>query len=96
MKVSAYLQIAMWIDEKNRATAANVYIEYKEPFLKAIKDAITKDLLVRDEDVQVLHGFDSVENAKAYLESEMFQNDMFVALKDLWKQQPDVKIYVVA
>lgn len=95
MKVSAYLQITMWIDEKNRA-AANVYIEYKEPFLKAIKDAITKDLLVRDEDVQVLHGFDSVENAKAYLESEMFQNDMFVALKDLWKQQPDVKIYVVA
>lgn len=96
MKVSAYLQIAMWIDEKNRAAAANVYIEYKEPFLKAIKGTITKDLLVRDEDVQVLHGFDSVENAKAYLESEMFQNDMFVALKDLWKQQPDVKIYVVA
>ena len=96
MKVSAYLQIAMWIDEKNRAAAANVYIEYKETFLKAIKDAITKHLLVRDEYVQVLHGFDSVENAKAYLESEMFQNDMFVALKDLWKQQPDVKIYVVA
>ena len=96
MKVSAYVQIAMSIDENNRAAAANVYIEYNEPFLKAIKDAITKDLLVRDEDVQVLHGFDSVENAKAYLESEMFQNDMFVALKDLWKQQPDVKIYVVA
>ena len=96
MKVSVYLQITMWIDEKNRAAAANVYIEYKEPFLKAIKGAITKDLLVRDEDVQVLHGFDSVKNAKAYLESEMFQNDMFVALKDLWKQQPDVKIYVVA
>lgn len=53
-------------------------------------------MLVRDEDVQVLHGFDSVENAKAYLESEMFQNDVFVGLKDLWKQQPDVKIYAVA
>ncbi len=96
MKVSAYLQITMRIDEKNRAAAANVYTEYREPFLKTIKGAITKDLLVRDEDVQVLHGFDSVENAKAYLESEMFQNDVFVGLKDLWKQQPDVKIYAVA
>ncbi len=96
MKVSAYLQITMCIDEKNRAAAANVYTEYREPFLKTIKGAITKDLLVRDEDVQVLHGFDSVENAKAYLESEMFQNDVFVGLKDLWKQQPDVKIYAVA
>gem|GEM_PF-5682867 len=38
---------------------------------------------LRDEDVQVLHGFDSAENAKAYLGSELFQNDVFVALKPL-------------
>lgn len=43
-----------------------------------------------------LHGFDSVENAKAYLESEMFKNDVFIGLKPLWSADPDVKIYSVA
>jgi hypothetical protein len=46
------------------------------PFLDKIKGAMTKELLIRDEDVQVLHGFDSVENAKAYLDNEMFTNDV--------------------
>lgn len=28
-----------------------------------------------------------------YLKSEMFQNDVFVGLKDLWTTDPDVRIY---
>ena len=72
MAVKAYLQVTMVIPEKNRAAAAKVYADYREPFLKTIPGAETKDLLIRDEDVQVLHGFDSVEHAKAYLDSEMF------------------------
>ena len=96
MEVKAFLEITMVIDEKNRPTAAKVYNDYKEPFLKKIKGALSKNLLVRDEDVQVLHGFDSLENAKAYLESEMFKNDVFVGLQPLWNGNPDVKIYVVA
>lgn len=77
MKVNAYLEITMKINEENRAAAAKVYTDYKASFLAEIKGALTKDLLVRNEDVQVLHGFDSVENAGAYLESEMFKNDVF-------------------
>lgn len=96
MKVNAYLEITMTIEEANRPAAAKVYTDYRQPFLDTIKGALTKDLLVRDEDVQVLHGFDSVENAKAYLESEMFKNDVFVGLKPLWSADPDVKIYTVA
>ncbi len=96
MEVKAYLEITMKIDEANRPAAAKVYNDYREPFLKQIKGAITKNLLVRDEDVQVLHGFDSVENAKAYLSSDMFKNDVFVGLKPLWSADPDVKIYTVA
>jgi len=46
--------------------------------------------------VQVLHGFDSVENATAYLESQLFQDDVFVGLKPLWDADPDVKIYTIA
>ena len=96
MKVSAYLEITMKISEANRPAAAKVYNDYRQPFLDAIKGALTKDLLVRDEDVQVLHGFDSVENAKAYLDSQMFKDDVFVGLKPTWSADPEVKIYTVA
>ena len=96
MNVTAYLEITMKINEENRPAAAKVYTDYRQQFLDTIKGAVTKDLLIRDEDVQVLHGFDSVENAKAYLDSEMFKNDVFVGLKPLWNAEPDVKIYAKA
>lgn len=96
MKVNAYLEITMKINDSNRPVAAKVYTNYRGPFLETIEGALTKDLLIRDEDVQVLHGFDSVEHAKAYLTSTMFQNDVFVGLKPLWSADPEVKIYNVA
>ncbi|WP_196604927.1 hypothetical protein [Pectinatus haikarae] len=96
MKVNAYLEITMKIAKSNRPAAAEVYNDYRDSFLDTIEGALTKDLLVRDEDVQVLHGFDGVEHAKAYLSSEMFQNDVFAGLKPLWSTDPDVKIYGVA
>ncbi|WP_041284931.1 hypothetical protein [Desulfoscipio gibsoniae] len=96
MKINAYLEITMKIEAANRPAAAKVYTDYREPFLETIEGALTKDLLIREEDVQVLHGFDSVEHAQSYLTSEMFQNDVFVGLKPLWSAEPDVKIYSVA
>lgn len=96
MSAKAYLEITMVIDNANRPAAAKIYTDYRQPFLDQIQGAVSKDLLIRDEDVQVLHGFDSVENAKAYLTSELFQKDVFVALKPLWSADPDVKIYTVA
>lgn len=96
MNVKAYLEITMVIDEDNRPAASKVYTTYKQPFLSQIKGAVTKDLLIRTEDVQVLHGFASEEDAKNYLASDMFKNDVFVGLKGLWKKDPDVKIYTVA
>ncbi|AFM27797.1 hypothetical protein [Desulfomonile tiedjei] len=96
MSAKAYLEITMVIDNANRPAAAKIYAEYRQPFLTQIKGAVSKELLIRDEDVQVLHGFDSVENAKSYLDSEMFKNDVFIGLKPLWSADPDVKIYGVA
>lgn len=97
MSAKAYLEITMIIDNANRPAAAKVYNDYKQPFLAKIEGAISsKDLLVHEEDVQVLHGFNSLENAQAYLQSEMFKEDVFVGLKDLWQQEPKVKIYCVA
>ncbi|MCI5656167.1 MAG: hypothetical protein SOT80_09350 [Candidatus Pseudoruminococcus sp.] len=96
MNVKAYLEITMKISNNNRPAAAKVYNDYRQPFLDTIKGALTKNLLIRDEDVQVLHGFDSVENAQAYLSSELFKNDVFVGLQPLWDADPELKIYTVA
>ena len=96
MSVKAYLEITMTIDAANRPAATKVYTNYRKPFLDTIEGALTKDLLIRDEDVQVLHGFDSVEHAQAYLTSALFQNDVFTGLKPLWSADPEVKIYAVA
>lgn len=96
MKVNAYLEITMKISETNRPAAAKVYTDYRGPFLEQIEGALTKDLLIRDEDVQVLHGFDSIEHAQAYLTSDLFTNDVFVGLKPTWDADPDVRVYSVA
>ena len=96
MEVKAYLEITMRIDNVNRPAAAKVYTDYRAPFLNTIEGALTKELLIRDEDVQVLHGFDTVEHAAAYLNSELFNADVVKGLKPLWGAEPDVKIYTVA
>lgn len=56
MKVQAYLEITMVINPENRPAAAKVYTDYRQPFLDTIEGALTKELLIRDEDVQVIHG----------------------------------------
>ena len=86
----------MKISERNRPAAAEIYARYREPFLQTIKGALTKELLIRDEDIQVLHGFSSKDDAQNYLSSELFQNDVFVGLKGLWDADPEVRIYAVA
>lgn len=94
-KVNAYLQITMKINENDRQSAAKVYFDYREPFLSTIEGALTKTLLVRDEDVQVLHGFDSAEHAAAYLESAMFKNDVATGLSPYSQAAPEIRIFSV-
>ena len=96
MNAMAYLQITLRIVADNRAAAAEVYKKYKTPFLETIPGAKSKELLIRDEDVQVLHGFDNVANAGAYLESKLFTDDVVTGLKPLLAADPDVRVYDVA
>jgi hypothetical protein len=91
----AYLEIKLDIAENNRSNAASVYTKHKEPFLNKIIGAKSKELLVRTEDVQVLHGFDTIENASAYLKSELFNNDVVKELAPLLASAPEIKIYTV-
>lgn len=91
----AYLQITLDISNENRAAAAAVYQKYKTPFLTTIEGATSKELLVRDEDVQVLHGFTTVAQAQAYLSSPLFMQDVVAGLKPYLNSAPDVRIFDV-
>lgn len=92
----AYLEITLKVSNNNRPAAAKVYNDYKGLFLKEITGAKSKELLIRDEDVQVLHGFASVADAQAYLKSQMFNADVVAGLAPLLDAAPEVRIYDVA
>ena len=94
-KIEAYLEITLKINEDNRAAAAGVYSKYRAPFLETIPGAVSKELLLRNEDVQVLHGFISVADAEAYLTSDLFTADVVVELKPYFAAAPEVNIYKV-
>jgi len=92
----AYLEITLKVSIANRPAAAGVYNKYKDAFLKQIKGAKSKELLLRDDDVQVLHGFASVADANAYLKSDLFTQDVVSELQPYLDGAPDVRIYDVA
>ena len=92
----AYLQITLDISTQNRAAAAGVYQQYKATFLATIDGATTKELLVREQDVQVLHGFNTAAQAEAYLSSDLFTRDVVEALAPFLNAAPEIRIYSVA
>ena len=91
----AYLEITLKIKEADRAAAGAVYLKYKKPFLKTVKGALSKELLIRTDDVQVLHGFTSQAEAEAYLKSDLFSKDVYSALKPYLQAPPEIRIYSV-
>ena len=91
--MQAYLQVTLKIANKNRGAAVEVYQKYKEPFLNTIPDAQSKSLLVREEDVQVLHGFSSMKSADSYLKSDLFSKDIVGELGPLLDADPEIRIY---
>ncbi|MEU2205993.1 hypothetical protein [Streptomyces hygroscopicus] len=89
----AYLEITLHVDPANRVAAAAVYEKYKQRFLDTVAGATSKELLIRDEDVQVLHGFRSAADAGAYLDSTLFTQDVVGELRPLLRTEPDVRVY---
>lgn len=90
----AYLEVTLRVEPADRAAAAAVYEKYRRRFLDTVPGATSKELLVRDEDVQLLHGFRTSADAKAYLESELFTRDVIGGLSPLLKAELDVRIYL--
>lgn len=89
----AYLEVTLKVDPQDRAAAGAVYAKYKKPFLTTIPGAKSKELLIRESDVQVLHGFATYQQAEAYLSSDLFTKDVVAGLKPLLKADPEVRIY---
>lgn len=89
----AYLEITLKVSDVNRPRAGAVYAKYRAPFLETIHGAESKDLLLRDEDVQVLHSFDSRSSAQRYLTSALFGRDIVSELRPLLSADPEIRIY---
>ncbi len=94
-KTGAFLEITLNVANENRANAGGVYAKYKQPFLDQITGAQSKELLLREDDVQVLHGFATEADATAYLATELFQQDVVRELKPYLAANPEVRIYAV-
>jgi len=88
---TAYLEISNTLDIQDRPAAVEIFRKYKQPFLTQVPGA--KSLLIRQHDVQVLHGFATAKQAEAYLSSDLFTKDVMVALRPLLKARPEVRIY---
>jgi len=91
--IHAYLEITMKVSGVDRAKAGAVYSKYKPRFLATIPGAESKELLLREEDVQVLHGFDSRASAESYLKSALFGDDVVRELKPYLLADPEVRVY---
>ena len=89
----AYLEITLKIAPTDRPAAKAVYGKFKQAFLTTVPGAQSKELLVRDDDVQVLHAFTTRKQAEAYLSSDLFNKDVVVELKPLLKASPEVRVY---
>jgi hypothetical protein len=89
----AVLEITMQVSAANRANAGAIYAKYKSPFLTTVPGAESKDLLLREEDVQVLHSFDSRASAETYLKSKLFANDVVAELTPYLMSDPEIRIY---
>ena len=88
-----YLEITMKVSAADRAKAGEVYSRYRPGFLDTVPGAKSKDLLLREEDVQVLHGFDSRASAERYLASDLFVGEVVGALTPFLQADPEIRIY---
>jgi hypothetical protein len=89
----AFLEITMKVSAADRSNAGAIYAKYKPPFLAMVPGAKSKDLLLREEDVQVLHSFDSRASAESYLESRLFAKDVVGELTPYLMAPPEIRIY---
>ena len=93
--IRSFLQITLVVPTPKREEAiTKVFLPGRQRFLDRIPGAVTMDLLVREEDLQVLHGFDTMENASAYLKSPIGK-EILGQLAEISDGKPSIAVYNV-
>jgi len=85
-----YLEITLRADAANRSAAAGAYQQYRQPFLEAVPNATSKELLVRRRTCGCSTA-SRPRRTKAYLASELFTRDVVGGLAPLLTTTPDVR-----
>lgn len=93
---NVFVEISLQINSADRPTFKTIYKKYRTLFMESVVGGKSKELLIREEDAQVLLGFDTFENATNYLTSKLFTNDVVGELKPLLQASPDVRIYSIS
>ncbi|MFA5515544.1 MAG: hypothetical protein WDA20_04590 [Desulfuromonadales bacterium] len=93
--VRAYLQISLPVPPERRDEAiTKVFLPSRQRFDELAEGAVSIDLLVRNEDLQVLAGFDTLEHARAF-EKSPAGRDLTGQLTKLAEKEPTVALYNV-
>ncbi len=91
--IRAHLLITVKVDSSRRAALIDqVYEPNRTRFLQKIPGAVSKNLLLRREDLAILHGFDTAENAEAYLHSDLY-GELLRQLADYQEENPVAALY---
>ncbi len=94
--MAAYLAITLNVPLANRDAVAAACNKHRGEFLGGrVSGALSKQLLVRPEDVLVLHGFVTAVEAQAYLASNL-SKDVMRELRPFLGGDPDIRIYEAA
>ncbi len=91
--MQTYLQVTLKVKKSNREAAINIYNKYIYFFLDTVSGAVSKSLLLREKDIQVLYGFSNTRKARSYLRSKMFNNHIIGELDPLLESVPEIRIY---
>ncbi|WP_312191976.1 hypothetical protein [Sphingobacterium sp.] len=93
--IKTYLQITLKINAAEKGKISGVYDRFKTSFLDQINGATSNELLIGEEYFQLLYGFHTREDAQAFLSTELYNNDILIALKPLMLNNPEIRIYDV-
>ncbi|WP_433900269.1 hypothetical protein [Sphingobacterium puteale] len=91
----AYLQVTLKINNSDKGAVSGIYEKFRDSFIDQIKGATSIELLIGDGYIQLLHVFDTAEDAQAFLSTELYNNNILFALKSLMVDTPRVSIYSV-
>ncbi len=93
--VRAYLQISLPVPQSRRDEAiTRIFLPGRQRFAEQAEGGVSMDMLVRNEDIQVLAGFDTLESARLFQNSPAGK-ELLGQLAAMAEKNPGTAIYTV-